>query len=334
MRISPLYSVGDKIHFGNRFFRFDSDLNLYFKPNRKTSIKLDLIGLNKRIQTIKLLYQAQLKCLLPISYKIDKEFVYISFDEKELYKDKFQFGQIKNRVLSIDLNPNYIGWSIVDWSSDEEFQVIKSGVYNLKKLNTLNDTNKKHHELLQISKNLVDKALYYKCQLFGVEGLSIRPSDQHKGKWLNKLCNNDWIRNLVVNNLRKRCNIFNIKFLEVRPEYSSFVGNYLFRHLEPKIPDMVLASIEIGRRAYQFNTQYVEKEKPIKKNIIFPQASEFQTFKLKSLEEFNLSGFSGLKDIYYFLKDSKVKYRVSLSADLEFFRCFSDKSKILLYNFV
>jgi len=35
------------------------------------------------------------------------------------------------------LNPNYIGWSIVDWKSESEFDVIKSGVYSIKKLNNI-----------------------------------------------------------------------------------------------------------------------------------------------------------------------------------------------------
>ena len=35
------------------------------------------------------------------------------------------------------MNPNYIGWSIVDWKSESEFNVIKSGVYSIKKLNDI-----------------------------------------------------------------------------------------------------------------------------------------------------------------------------------------------------
>ena len=53
-----------------------------------------------------------------------------------------------------------------------------------------------------------------------------------------------------MNNLTKRCNIHNIKLLKVKSEYSSFIGNFLYRHLN--LPDMVLASIEIGRRGYEF----------------------------------------------------------------------------------
>lgn len=30
------------------------------------------------------------------------------------------------------MNPNYIGWSIVDWKSSSEFNVINSGVYSTK----------------------------------------------------------------------------------------------------------------------------------------------------------------------------------------------------------
>ena len=33
------------------------------------------------------------------------------------------------------MNHNYIGWSIVDWKSENEFDVVKSGIYSIKKLN-------------------------------------------------------------------------------------------------------------------------------------------------------------------------------------------------------
>jgi hypothetical protein len=80
--------------------------------------------------------------------------------------------------------------------------------------------------------------------------LKINSDDKNKGKKFNKLVNNLWNRNALVNNLIKRCNIFNIKLLKVKPEYSSFIGNFLYRSLN--LPDMVLASIELGRRAYEF----------------------------------------------------------------------------------
>ena len=187
--------------------------------------------------------------------------------------------------MSLDLNPNYIGWSIVDWKSESEFKLVKSGIYSIKNLNDKDFnlknkhldssskerqyiSNKRNHEVLEISKNIINKAIYYKCQIVSIEDLNIKSSDKGLGKNYNKLVNNCWNRNTLVNNLCKRCNIFNIKLLKVKPEYSSFIGNILYRSLN--LPDMVLASIEIGRRAYEFYNQYISKTKQQKKNIVQP----------------------------------------------------------------
>ena len=242
------------------------------------------------------------------------------------------------------MNPNYIGWSIVDWKSSSEFNIIKSGVYSIK---TINDkdfnlkgkgyssssnerqyiSNKRQHEILEISKNLINKAIYYKCSIFSMEDLNIKSSNKEKGKHFNKLVNNNWNRNLLVNNLTKRCNIFKIKLLKVKPEYSSFIGNFLFRSLN--LPDMILSSIEIGRRGFEFYNQYVIKTKNIKKNIIQPNVSDFSDLIIKSLEEFNINEkFESLVDIYYFFKKMKFKYRLSFDNNQKFSRFFSHGSLV------
>lgn len=133
----------------------------------------------------------------------------------------------------------------------------------------------------------------------------------------------------LVNNLTKRCNIYKIKLLKIFPEYSSFIGNFLYRHLN--LPDMILSSIELGRRAYEFNLQYLEKVKPKTKNIIQPNIFDFYDSYIKSLEEFNISReVKDFVEIYKILKNSKRRYRVSLDdlPYLKFSRCFSIKSKI------
>ena len=94
---------------------------------------------------------------------------------------------------------------------------------------------------------------------------------------------------------------------------------------------MVLASIEIGRRAYEFNGQYIVKDKEKKKNIVIPDINDFYDSFIKSLEEFNIDGeIKDLVKIYEYLKNTKSSYRVSLeSLCLPMFsRCFSNKSKI------
>ena len=283
-RLSPIYSIGEVVNKsvkGNRKFHIEQDLeNILFKPNKLTKINLQLIGLNKRKQILSKLYQKQERKEIKIAYKLDLEYIYIIFEETDIYNYETKF--IKNRVLALDLNPNYIGWSIVDWKSEAEFNVIKSGVYSIKKLNDKDFnlknkgynsdskerkyiSDKRNFETIQIVKNLINKSIYYKCQLISIEDLNIKTSDKELGKKFNKLVNNSWCRNTFVNNLTKRCNIHNIKLLKVRPEYSSFIGNFLYRSL--KLPDMVLASIEIGRRGYEFYNQYISKTKEIKKNI-------------------------------------------------------------------
>ena len=346
-RLSPIYSIGEVINKsvkGNRKFHIEQDLeNIIFKPNKSTKINLKLIGLNKRKQILSKLYQKQERKEIKIAYKLDLEYIYVIFDETDIYNYETKF--IKNRVLALDLNPNYIGWSIVDWKSESEFDVIKTGIYSIKKLNDRDFdlknkgyssesnerkyiSDKRNFETIQIVKNIVNKSIYYKCQIISIEDLSIKSSDKELGKRFNKLVNNSWCRNTFVNNLTKRCNIHNIKLLKVKPEYSSFIGNFLYRSLN--LPDMVLASIEIGRRGYEFYNQYISKTKEIKKNIVRPNLSMFNKLYLKSLEEFKLQPtYKDLIELYYFFKKSKLKYRLSIDKfNLQFSRFTSYKSYI------
>lgn len=328
-RLAPLYSIGTRSNFGiagNQKFHLEQDLSLIFKPNRKTKINLELKYRNKKL--LKFLYLNQETRKFSLTYKLDQKFVYISFDETQLDK-RIQLDQIKNRILALDLNPNYIGWSIVDWKNSSEFNVIKSGIYSIKKLNDKDFglkglhysseskeriylSNKRQFETLQIAKNIINKAIYYKCQIVSIEDLNMKSSDKELGTKFNKLVNNNWNRNTLINNLTKRCNIFNIKLLKVKPEYSSFIGNFLYRSLN--LPDMILASIEISRRGYEFYNQYISKTKIQKKNIIQPDIQLFDDLVIKSLEEFNIQReqFKDLKELYLIFKKSKCKYRLSI----------------------
>ena len=348
-KLNPLYSIGTaKPYKGNQKFELKEDLEtVIFKPDRKTHIELKLHIQNYK-QILKKLYIRQQNKDLPISYKLDQNYVYISYEENKL--DNIKYQQINNRVLGIDMNPNYIGWSIVDWKSESEFKVIKSGIYSIKELNDkdfklkgkgLNSSskeriyisNKRNYETIQIVKNIINKSIYYKCQIVSIEDLNIKSSDKELGAKFNKLVNNSWNRNQFVNNLTKRCNIFNIKLLKVKPEYSSFIGNFLYRSLN--LPDMILASIELGRRGYEYYNQYIARTKEQIKNIIQPRISDFRHFYKKSLEEFQIEDKSlSLKELYYIFKKSKVLYRLSIDKfNLQFSRFFTSKSYIKIASF-
>ena len=110
-------------------------MSITFKPSKDKHFIFKLIyGKNQELY-LKSLYELSLSNSISISYKLDKDYIYISFDESKLANKKSE--QIPNRVLGIDMNPNYIGWSIVDWKSSSGFNVVESGVYSFKKFSDL-----------------------------------------------------------------------------------------------------------------------------------------------------------------------------------------------------
>lgn len=357
-RLNGLSSIGEKksgtksVH-GNRKFKLTTDLKYVTLKLKDKKVKLNLIGNYTKNLLYKLsqIYKHQVLDDTALTYKIDTNYIYITFDESIVLSSKLNLTPVTNRVLSLDLNPNYIGWSITDWKSSSEFNVIKSGVYIFKDLtDKIQDlkgkgfsseseirkhlNNKLEYETYQVVKNLIKKAIYYKVHLIGIEDLSIKGKNLGKGSYLNGLVNNKWLRNKFSTCLEKYCNIYGFKFLKVKPEYSSFIGNFLFRSLN--LPDMVLSSIEIGRRAYEFYNQYISKQNKIQKNIIQPNLKDFNSLYIKSLEEFNMQNeeFKDLKDLYYIFKNSKLTYRVPIQSNILVYRFNSIKSTInvLQYN--
>lgn len=327
-RLVPLCSIGESARRGNRLFRLQEDCySVIFSPISKQKMKLNLTGVGKRIKILQKLYLHQQLKDIPITYKLDKKYVYISFDETILQEEIVK--PISNRIISIDMNPNYVGWSVIDWKSSDEFNIIDSGVISLKNINDVEKEYKKlkissnsnrrkylnakrEFETLEVSKFLVDIAKHYRCECFGIEDLTIKSKDNKQGKSFNRLVNNNWCRNKLVNNLHKRCNIYGIKFVEIAPQYSSVIGNLVYRDL--KLPDMVLSSIEISRRCYEFNLQYLKKVKEKTKNVIFPELTKSLLDKVKhSLEEVKcFVEFVDWKQITSELKKSGFRYRFPL----------------------
>jgi len=339
-RLSSLTSIGEKKSgtksvYGNRKFKLTADLKQVTLKLKNKKVKLNLIGNYSKnlLHKLSQIYKHQISDDTPLTYKIDTQYIYITFDESIVLNTKLNLNQINNRVLSLDLNPNYIGWSITDWKSSSEFNVVKSGVYSFKTLtDKIQDlkgkgfssessvrkylNNKLEYETYQIVKTIIKKAIYYKVHLIGIEDLSIKSKNLNKGSYLNGLVNNKWLRTKFSICLEKYCNIYGFKLQKAKPEYSSFIGNFLFRSLN--LPDMVLSSIEIGRRCYEFYNQYISKQNKIQKNIIQPNLKDFNSLCTKSLEEFNIQSteFKDLKDLYYIFKNSKLTYRVPIQSNV------------------
>lgn len=323
-KLRPLQVVGAAFNKSNCKFQITSNSEILFKPNSKEHfiLRLENIGRNYE-KKLNLLKVAQDNKELPITYKLSKDYVYVTFDNSIVEKYKFKpTKKLKNRIFAVDLNPNYIGWSVVDWKSENEHNTIKAGIISLKSLNDYDNslkskgfsseskerkyiTNKRKTECIEIAYELCKLANHYRCEIFGIEDLTIPNSDKGKGKRFNKLCNNQWCRSVLVSTIEKLNDLYLIRTQKVMANYSSFEGNLIYR--EERLPDMCLSSIEIGRRAYEFYHQYVLKDKNKEKNIIFDKLENVQNRVEKSLEELDYKGmWTSLSDLYYSLKKSEV----------------------------
>ena len=348
VKLRPLQAVGAAFNKGNCKFQIISKSEILFKPNSKEhfNLRLESIGKNyeKKLEALKV---AQNNKELPITYKLSKDYVFVSFDDSVIERYKFKKTQkLKNRIFAIDLNPNYIGWTVVDWKSENHHQTIKAGIISLKALNDYDNSlknkgfssesserkyisNKRNTECIEIAYELCKLANHYRCEIFGLEDLNIKSSDKNKGKKFNKLCNNQWSRNKLVSTIQKLNDLYEIKTQKVMANFSSFEGNLFYR--EEKLPDMCLSSIEIGRRAYEFYHQYVLKDKNKEKNIIFDKLENVRNRVEKSLEELDYKEpWTSLSELYYSLKKAKCKYRFSIERALkERQNSFSYKKKLV-----
>lgn len=348
-----LCSNGEKDKKCNRFFKLNEDLTILFKPTAKNHMILQLQSIGKnRIKILKRIYELQqLNNVLPITYHLDDSFVYLTYDET-LVETKNTY-KMQNRIFAIDLNPNYIGYSVIDWKDTEklQFSLIDKGVISLKSLNDkffalknkgipssakikLYLTNKRKFECYEVSKVLVNLANHYKCEIFALEDLSIKNSDKALGKKFNTLCNNLWNRQKLEQNIQKRCNIYGIKIHKVIANWSSILGNSLFRN--NNLPDMILSSIEISRRAQEFNLQYLKKNKELQKNIIFPNLTEeVRKCISQTMEVLKINfQFDKISDFCYSLKKNLGnKYRVPLD-NSRVFRQRHNKYQLIQFNTV
>lgn len=332
LRLHPICIQGEAPKKGNRKFDLDIENNkIMFKPKRGDKVEIQLPNLrNNHKRNLLLLEEYSNKNEIPFTIRLSNKEICIIFDEKILKENIKPLNS--NRVLGIDLNPNYIGWSVLEFNKDDNFKVIKTGVIENIELNKklkvssndllqINQNNKKTFEIFEVSKFLISQALHFNCYKIVVEELQILTKNHKKGKSFNRLVNNCWNRNKLINNLNKRCNIFGIEFVEVNPVYSSFIGNVLYGK---QYPDMVASSIEISRRGFH----------KWQKNWFYPKLIEVNDLSNLWKEEKDLIYKNWTELFNVITKTLKLNYRSSLN-DFKFrvFRLNNIKSKINLYCF-
>lgn len=326
-RLLGIYSQGETPKGGNRKFKLNLKNNqIIFKFSKTKHISLRLPKLHKNYlyELINLEEQCKQKLSnFSVELKLDK--ICITFDDSKIYCSNYKGKE--NVIGSIDMNPNWIGFSISRWNNGKRKILLKEQydlsyfTKNLHKSSNHKDSkyqnNKQIFELKEIAKDIIQKCKFFHVGKFGIEDLNFKQNNSGKGKGFNRLTKNKWKREALVSALRKHCLLNKIDFVEVNPVYSSFIGN-----LCNEAPDPIAASLEIARRA---NFKYVKgKFYPdlIKKEGLFNLWKESTSWVYKSW-----------KELFDIVKTVELKYRRSLDLfKSEVFRLKSSKSMVNLYK--
>jgi len=168
-RILPLSLYGSKCDpNSNRFFEFDFTNNqIIYKMNSENKIYINYVvkgNYKKQLKDLQLIKDLN---ILPISVKLDHEYLCITVDNEMINGEPFDYktyikeikeknngkydkniyikhkqeqtsrklvGKNQNRFAAVDLNPDYIGLVILDKTSNDEVKVIDSKCYDLSEL--------------------------------------------------------------------------------------------------------------------------------------------------------------------------------------------------------
>lgn len=312
---------------GNRKFQLDIENNkILFKHKRNNHYELELIGVNKRYNDLLKIQMLAEQKQCPVTYRLDDKYVYISFDEVYLKKEEHSF--VKDRMVGLDLNPNFISFVI----SDKE-ELIYKEVIDITELNKTYNKNKKDYEVIHIAKRLSKLCKHYRVEMVGYEDLNMKSKDHGKGRKLNRLNNNSWNRNCFINNFKKRLNILGIKNRPVPAQYSSTIGQIN----NPNETDSVGAAIEISRRCYYYKKKFLDKDKNfIDEEVMYPQFNYekiVENWKSKLLD-YNTKR-KGWVSLHNHLKSKSIQFRL-LFKNYDFsswssFRNQSRKSRVFLH---
>ena len=306
-RLRAINSCGEANYKGNRLVDFDLSNNcLFYKPKKGVRIEVDFCKVRKKLaKELEALQELAEQRKIPVTVALSNEEIRLSYDETLIHQEAYK-GLKPNRILGIDMNPNYIGVSVIEFDGRDEFKALHKEVLDLSQLTKKSGeasnskkskylTNKLRRETIDIAHRISKLMDCWKCSKLAIEDLSF--GSKLPSKELNRLCYNKWQRTLFTAKLKMLAGIHKFELVEINPAHSSITGNLAYGN--ESTPDMVAASIEIARRAY----------KKFEKGWFYPK---FNVEAPNEQWKQTLAGVKTWKGLFLKIKESKLKYRFQL----------------------
>ena len=321
-----ILSEGEMNQKGNRLFKIEVENSKFiYKRACKEHYDLEIVEKlsDKRKQILSRLQSLMSEKKIPVTIRLKKDHIYLSYDEKIVENYRKFHNLFQNRVLGIDLNPNYFGISIIEFNYQDKYKIIHKEVIDVSKLQR-KSKDKIKFELYEINHRILMLCNQWHVGKLACEDLKFNNKKKFWNKDINRLCRNNFRFNIVKTHLETLCNTFGVEFIEVNAAYSSIIGNFV--HGSATCPDMVAASIEIARRAYKkFEKGWYQPKFISNKRLQQVLGNQWK----KELE----LGYGCWKGLAGIIKKSKLKYRFQLQPSKAVFSKTYLNSCITVYNY-
>lgn len=151
---------------------------------------------------------------------------------------------VASRAIGIDLNPQWVGISVVEMASDlQDLTKVKAFDHVLHRISIPHDANQ---SLIQVMANVAAQTINL-ARAWNA-GLIVHEEGLGKLTWSKRTKGADqtlnyWSRNQFISGLKRRCRLAGIQLLPVWGGYTTTIGNLCF-----ELPDACASAVEIARR--------------------------------------------------------------------------------------
>ena len=315
LRLLPIHLIGEAPKKGNRKFTFELD-KIIFKPFRGEKIEIQLPKLRNRWRkTYEAICRMADQRMIPVTISLTATDICITYDDKKVAKYLKEFKAIhpakKGRFAGIDMNPNYIGVAVFDGT-----RLVSSKMFSMISLTGKSGSSSKiGFETHEVGHAIGKYLKHLRVEHLFVEGLTLKPKNNKKGKNFNRLVNNQWKRKHLLGVLAKYYRLF-----EINAAYTSTIGNLL----NPALPDPAAAATAVAQRGYEII---------IKKSKKFYPELPAQRDLEDRWKETEIPVCSTWKELHDFItKTAKLKYRIPIPKESVFQNFASHTSHVLVLN--